>query len=287
MWLCSFFFLVKSTQNQKLDLLDLTLFAAAIIIPPCPFIVYISAFYYSFDPYFYVFGDLLGDHEYKYCSALTYFTFLIFRLFFTLAAFELSRTTSFATMNVVIVLKALNNVLRVIFIRRTTCPMNFVHRMNRYKKLCIINKYLMYALKEAISVTITGGFWGIVMVSWVVIKCYFKMPFSMYFMIFVMLVGLVFAYVVILTIFCKFSHNISMSKKLLQKEANAIYLNSRSVSKRWYALMLKKKANSAVPMYLYYHPFLRIDRRFCRDLSGNLLCRIFDAILIFTGKRIE
>lgn len=246
-----------------------------------PFAILFCSLYFHFDPYYFVVQDIFGRIEHQ--SMAIKCTCFMFRFIIVLAGFEASRVGVFAIYCFAnIILQLFIFISSISRLRMTTNSKRAYRIFWMYKKFLVCFREIQDLLAQFNSLLISLSYWGIVLLTCAVVKLKTFLVVEM----FALLLGLD------LCVFLLLSFGVAIISKLdaCVKEAiarwgNEIKMNScrrvtDTVSDKKEMLTLERVFESLQPVRMEYKPFFVMDQEFRRDMSKNLVLRIFDGILI-------
>ncbi len=273
-------YLLFSGANT-VNLLDVVIFVAAVITITLPPILYFSALYLCLDPCYYVIGDIIGYSSYKSASTFTYIIITLVRAFVSFSCFECARTITLTGMIGLHFVDHLKSVICGMCEYKIHDSHSLKCSFIQFRTLSVIFTSIQSSLAKCLTLTIAGGFWGIVISAWMVIRIYNVIPIHMYLIICAMLPLLFVAFVILLTMFTIFCMYWDYLTWRLNMKTNRLYACCKSVSSRNILLGLKKECKSFRIIRFYVYPLLHIDKQFCEDVARNLFEKILDTLLIF------
>lgn len=272
---------MKDSSLISLGLVDLALVGIAGLIPPLPFVIFISSLYFCFDPYYFVLGDVVGDPDFENVSFAVYFTCFLLRACLTFCAFESIRTITLAGMVIMHVIDTLQDKFCDILTYKIKDVRVLQFVLGLFLRLSIIFKSFKYTVEEGITIQITVSFWFIVVAVWVIIKARPLVPLFMYIMTVVVFVVVYLCAIILLKSLSNFYERSENMTSRLKLSARQLHTNSCTVLSRHQLLILKLHSRAFLPIRICFCPFLLTNREFCMNTASNLFDRIFDAILIF------
>ncbi|CAL8098623.1 unnamed protein product [Orchesella dallaii] len=247
---------------------------------------FFGALYLRFDPYYYIFNDILvslyptkSPSDVLHESTWLRWALLGIRSSLTLTAFEAARILVTFTLVLAIDVRGLQRCAQVLatLVDGVECAVV----LEEYRKMIVVFRSLKSLIDDALSMFITALFWAIVASSFVIIKSFGKIPHVMYYVMVLFVVGASIICIVLLRIICNLVIGTEAIVGWCKWETGVTRRGMRSAEKRRNDLALKLEAHSMHPIRMQYKPFLMINRDFLRTIINGILGRIFDVILLF------
>ncbi len=141
-------------------MVDVILLCIASLVPPLPFVIFLSSLYFCFDPYYFIIGDIIGDPNYERVSSTTNYICFGLRAFLTLCSFECARTVILGSMVMGTCVDVIQNHFQSMLNRQVDNCITVMYSLIQYKRLIIICINVRLLLQEGTTLCITGAFWG-------------------------------------------------------------------------------------------------------------------------------
>lgn len=261
--------------------MDLMVLGVATAAPPLPFVAIITTLFVHIDPFYFIYGDLLGNPGFKNTSALFKTILWILRAFPCLCGFECARTISLAVMLLFVIVDILRKQFHNMFVSKIPDLSALRHMLLKFMHLTIICINIKSNLQEGLTLAITASFWATVLGAWMILNTYHSIPLFLYMFVCVSMVIVALGVFIGLTVLSKFCEHSECLTLKLKGKAKKLYANCKTISMRKELLVMKKNMRALVTIKIYYYPFLVIDAQFCRDTASNLVDKILDSVLIF------
>ncbi len=243
----------------------MTLLGLATVLPPFPIVIVVISLYFNFDPYFYIFGDILTYFDIDYSPGFIFWACIVVRGVLLLCSFECCRTLSLATMLVIHAVDLLQTNIQSLLSYKITNIAVLTICFRKLRKLNIVYINFKSFLQKCVTTLLTTGFWGVVIGTWIIIKAYHQVPFFMYVTFFNAIVNFFLAMAIFLKILSTFCTSSDLLAITLKQNTNRLYANCRTVTSRKELLEAKKVSRAVITITICFDPFLVIDEQFCKN----------------------
>lgn len=243
--------------------------------------IYFSSLYFKFDPYYFIFGDLVGDSTYQQTTSFEFIVCLVLRALLTLCAFECARSNTYLIMVLLLVINSLQLQIQDMLNYGRFSYLGLRRILFKFRYLSFVYVNIRASLQEYMTLGICALFWGTVIGFWLLIRAHKSFSPLLYLMSLITALMAFLTICIWLTLLLKYSNSTILLRSIMRNEANKVHAICKYGTMAKETLVMKKETLIELPIRMYLHPFILIDCGFCKATVKNLLERIFDAILIF------
>lgn len=160
--------------------MDLTITGVAILPIPSGIVIFISSLVFGFDPFYAVFGDLLGDPQYRNTPTWCFVLCFIIRALLTSASFEVARSVALSLSRDLVIIDALETSLAIILKLSKQQTARVETLAKYYRLLTIPGKSLANFQDEVVAIAFSSMFWIFLFIGWVILFGYSLVLLHMY-----------------------------------------------------------------------------------------------------------
>jgi len=271
--------LLDYRENDQVEWLDIFLIGLMICSTIGPWIIMSCAIYFRFDPTFFVCEDIFGSSTTRSFASKVGTT--IIRAVLVTGTLEASRTLTLCGAAVAVSINRLQKSVSTIELRGFNYKTlkSFQNVFTFYAQLRLVYNELATFIQDVSSITISGGFWALVVCMFLVIEAHDVIPFFMYMLVVPFALVLCMIINLALRMICNISETCENIGQICKIETGMA--KRKMTTRQKEVLELCKKVKAMHPIQIAYKPFLKVDRGFTCSIWENCAERGFDAMLIF------
>lgn len=260
--------------------MDLTVLGVICLAIPTGVFIYFCSLIFKFDPYYAVFGDILGDPLYRTTSTVVYANCFLIRALFTSACFEVARSIAFYLTRDLLMLDAIQVSLTAILKESQKTHTAVANCVVNFKSVQIPFTMVANFADEVVPILFSFLFWIFMLGAWVILVGFKFVPTYVYFVFLVLVSGGFPILLCALSVLSGLTETSTQIIRCLVQASHREYAFSRSPTKRQTKLVWTKVTKSLSSIRIRHKPIACIDKEFPRSWFQNWLDTLINLLVL-------